>query len=380
MSSSSSQAGISVMKGTAIVSDPAANARRYWPLGQLISARVREFLREPEALFWVYGFPILMTVALGIAFRNQRVEKIVVDVVESPTAAATCDALAAAETSERFQAKVLLQEEARMRLRTGRTDLIVLSLPGDEPNSRTHYEYRFDPTRPQSVLARNAVDDQLQRAGGRKDIADVTLTPVNEPGGRYIDFLVPGLLGMSLMGGGLWGVGFVTVDMRMRKLLKRFLATPMKKFDFLMGIMLSRMLFMVPEVVTLLLFARYVFGVINHGSLLAVMLLVLLGATMFSGIGLLVASRAKTIETVTGLMNLVMLPMWILSGIFFSSDRFPAVAQPLIKAVPLTPLIDALRAVMLEGATLASQLPRIAIMAGWAVVCFALALRWFRWR
>jgi ABC-2 type transport system permease protein len=370
------------MKGMAAVSDPAPNARRYWPLSQLISARVREFLREPEALFWVYGFPILMTVALGIAFRNQRVEKIVVDVVDSPAAAATRDALAAAETSERFQVKVLPEEEAHMRLRTGRTDLIVLSVSddGEGAKSRPRYEYRFDPTRPQSVLARNAVDDQLQRAGGRQDVADVTLTQVNEPGGRYIDFLVPGLLGMSLMGGGLWGVGFVTVDMRMRKLLKRFLATPMKKFDFLMGIMLSRMLFMVPEVVTLLLFARYVFGVVNHGSVLVVVLLVLLGATMFSGIGLLVASRAKTIETVTGLMNLVMLPMWILSGIFFSSDRFPEVAQPLIKAVPLTPLIDALRAVMLEGATLESQLPRIAIMAAWAVVCFALALRWFRWR
>jgi ABC-type multidrug transport system permease subunit len=185
---------------------------------------------------------------------------------------------------------------------------------------------------------------------------------------------------MSLMGGGLWGVGFVTVDMRMRKLLKRFLATPMKKVDFLLGIMLSRMLFMVPEVIILLLFARYVFGVVNNGSYLVLTFLILLGATMFSGIGLLVASRAKTIETVTGLMNLVMLPMWILSGIFFSSERFPEAAQPVIKAVPLTPLIDSLRAVMLEGTTLASQSSRVAIMATWAIVTFALALRWFRWR
>jgi ABC-type multidrug transport system permease subunit len=354
--------------------------RRYWPLGQLISARVREFLREPEAIFWVYGFPILMTVALGIAFRNQRVEKIVVDVVDGPAAIATHDALATANTSERFQTEVLPEELARLRLRTGRTDVVVLPLANEVTKARPRYEYRFDPTRPQSVLARTAVDDQLQRAGGRQDVADVTLTPVDEPGSRYIDFLVPGLLGMSLMGGGLWGVGFVTVDMRMRKLLKRFLATPMKKIDFLMGIMLSRMLFMVPEVVVLLLFARYAFGVVNHGSVLAVMVLVLLGATMFSGIGLLVASRAKTIETVTGLMNLVMLPMWILSGIFFSSERFPAAAQPLIKAAPLTPLIDALRAVMLEGATLASQLPRVAIMAAWGIISFALALRWFRWR
>jgi ABC-2 type transport system permease protein len=359
--------------------------RRYWPLGQLITARLREFLREPEALFWVYGFPILMTVALGIAFRNQRVEKIVVDVVDGPAAITTRDALAAAETRERFQAAIFSEDEARLRLRTGRTDVVVVAT-ADDPRSdetakpRPHYEYRFDPTRPQSVLARSAVDDQLERANGRRDVADVTLTPVEEPGSRYIDFLIPGLLGMSLMGGGLWGVGFVTVDMRMRKLLKRFLATPMKKVDFLLGIMLSRLLFSVPEIVVLLVFSRYAFGVVNHGSLLVLILLVLLGATMFSGIGLLVASRAKTIETVTGLMNLVMLPMWIVSGIFFSSERFPAAAQPLIKAAPLTPLIDALRAVMLEGATLSSQLPRIAVMAVWAVVTFALALRLFRWR
>lgn len=357
---------------------PGENQRRYWPLGQLISTRVHEFLREPEALFWVYGFPILMTLALGIAFRNQRVEKIVVDVVDSPAAVSTRDALTSAETSERFQAQVSSDEEAHMRLRTGRTDLVVV--PTTDAEARPHYEYLFDPTRPQSVLARSAVDDRLQRVGGRRDVADVTLVPVDEPGGRYIDFLVPGLLGMSLMGGGIWGVGFVTVDLRMRKLLKRFLATPMKKRDFLLGIMLGRMLFMIPEVLILILFARYVFGVVNHGSVLSVMLLVIIGAVMFSGVGLIIASRAKTIETVTGLMNLVMLPMWIVSGIFFSSDRFPAAAQPFIKAVPLTPLINALRAVMLEGATLASQLPRIAIMVAWGVVCFTLALRWFRWR
>jgi ABC-type multidrug transport system permease subunit len=203
---------------------------------------------------------------------------------------------------------------------------------------------------------------------------------VDEPGGRYIDFLVPGLLGMSLMGGGLWGVGFVTVDMRVRKLLKRFLATPMRKTDFLMGIMISRMLFMVPEVLALLVFARFAFGVVNHGSTLAVTFLILLGAVMFSGIGLLAASRAKTIEAVSGIMNLIMVPMWIFSGIFFSSERFPDAVQPAIQALPLTPLISTLRSVMLEGASLAELVVPIAIMTAWSVVSFVLALRWFRWR
>jgi ABC-type multidrug transport system permease subunit len=190
---------------------------------------------------------------------------------------------------------------------------------------------------------------------------------------------VPGLIGMSLMGGGLWGVGFATVDMRIRKVLKRFLATPMRKTDFLLGILLSRLIFLVPEILVLLVFARLAFGVVIQGSLLAVVALVLLGALAFAGIGLLVASRARTIETVSGLMNLVMLPMWVLSGIFFSSERFPEAMQPFVKALPLTTLIDALRAVTLEGTPLATLWPQVAILAGWAVGSFVLALRWFRW-
>jgi ABC-type multidrug transport system permease subunit len=344
-------------------------------------------LREPEAVFWVYGFPILMTVGLGIAFKNRPIEEISVVVVDGPAAEATRDALTSSKSLERFDVEIVPAEEARRQLRTGRTSLVVDSKENAVNQNEAEnavrmrgYIYHFDPSRAESVLARKAVDDQLQRAAGRQDPAATELLEMNEPGGRYIDFLVPGLLGMSLMGGGLWGVGFVTVDMRVRKLLKRFLATPMKKTDFLMGIMISRMLFMVPEVLALLVFARYAFGVVNHGSTLAVTFLILLGAVTFSGIGLLAASRAKTIEAVSGIMNLVMVPMWIFSGIFFSSERFPDAVQPFIKALPLTPLISSLRAVMLEGMSLTQLLTPIGIMTAWSAISFALALRWFRWR
>jgi ABC transporter DrrB family efflux protein len=265
-----------------------------------------------------------------------------------------------------------------VRLRTGKTDLIVI--PQQPADAAPRYEFLFDNTRPQSVLARNAVDDQLQRAAGRKDVAEVISTKEDEPGGRYIDFLVPGLLGANLLGGGLWGVGFVTVEMRIRKLLKRFLATPMKKWQFLVAIMSSRFVFTIVQALILLVFARYAFGVINRGSALALGTVIVLGAMMFFGVGLLIASRPKTQDAIFGLMNLVQLPMWIFSGIFFSSDRFPEAMQPVVKALPLTPVIDAMRAVMLEGATLVSQLPRLSEMAGWGAVCFALGLWLFRWR
>lgn len=352
--------------------DAASRSRRYSPLSQLILARLREFYREPEAVFWVYGFPILLVLGLGIAFRNQPVEQMAVDVEGGPGAQSIVAGLA---DQERFKVREVTPDEGRLHLRTGHTDLVVRAI---EENG-LKYEYTYDQTRPASLLAHSAVDDALQRAAGRKDVVPVSVQSFEEPGGRYIDFLVPGLLGMNLMGGGLWGIGFVTVDMRIRKLLKRFLATPMRKRDFLAGVMISRLLFMVPEVLVLLVFARLVFGVVIHGSLLAVLFLVLLGAATFAGLGLLVASRAKTIEAVSGLMNLVMLPMWLLSGIFFSSDRFPAAAQPVIKLLPLTALNNALRAVMQEGATLTSQWHEVGLLSLWAVVTFSLAIKLFRW-
>ncbi len=303
---------------------------RYRPLSQLVLARLREFYREPEAVFWVYGFPILMVVALGIAFRNKPIEKIRLDVVAPDRAAAEriSALLDKGEPGKTYLPTICDFETARLHLRSGKSDLIVRVVSrADREVSKTELpprlEYFFDPSRPESMLARNSVDNLLQRAAGRSDPIAKVDRELDEPGGRYIDFLVPGMLGMSLMGGGLWGVGYVTVDMRIRKLLKRFLATPMKKSHFLAGIMISRLLFMVPEVLVLLVFAWLAFGVKIYGSVFVVILLILLGAGMFAGIGLLVASRAKTLETVSGLMNLVMLPMWVLSGIFFSPDAFP---------------------------------------------------------
>ncbi|HXU12297.1 MAG TPA: ABC transporter permease, partial [Candidatus Binatia bacterium] len=236
-----------------------------------------------------------------------------------------------------------------------------------------------DPTRPDSVMARHLVDDALQRAAGRVNPVKGRETLVTEPGARYIDFLIPGLLGMNIMSGGMWGVGFLLVDMRTRKLLKRLIATPMKRTDFLGAIMTSRIILVLTEMTLLLIFGRLIFHLVVQGSLWTVIVLAVLGAFVFAGLGLLVASRTARIETASGLMNIVMLPMFVFSGIFFSSDRFPAAIQPFVKALPLTALNDALRAAILEGADLASQAGRILIMLVWGVVAFVVALRLFRW-
>lgn len=342
--------------------------RKYHPLKELSLARLREFYREPEAVFWTYGFPLLLAVGLGIAFRSRPVEKIYVDVERHELAQEVKSVL---ERSPEMVPEIRTPDECRDRLRLGKTALVVV--PGKS------YAFVYDPTRPESVLAREKVDDLLQRAAGRRDAVATEDTHLTEPGSRYIDFLIPGLVGMNLMGSGMWGVGFVIVDMRVRKLLKRYVATPMKRTHFLWSIIGGRLVFMIPELIVILGAGALLFGVPIRGSLQAVFLLSLAGAVSFSGLGLLTASRAQRIETVSGLMNAIMLPMWLLSGIFFAPERFPDFMQPLVQALPLTQLNYALRAVILEGAGLLSQSWRLLVLAAWGGVSFVLALRWFRW-
>jgi ABC-type multidrug transport system permease subunit len=341
---------------------------RLEPFYRLLIARIREPLREPEVVFWVFVFPILLAVGLGIAFRNKPQEQISVAIAEGPKAR---EVAAILESDPELVVRIANEEEARSSLRLGKVALVIV--PGEG------YEYRFDPTRPEAELARSHVEEVLQKAAGRKDVFDARQVEISEPGARYIDFLIPGLLGMNLMSGGMWGVGFAVVDMRNRKLLKRLVASPMRKSEFIAALMLSRVVFMLVELVVLLIFGYFVFDIVVHGSLAATVLVGLLGALTFGGIGILVASRAQKIETVSGLMNLVMLPMFVFSGIFFSADRFPEVMQPAIQALPLTMLNDALRAVIIEGQSLFSQSWEVGGLLLWGGVSFLLSIRWFRW-
>jgi len=335
---------------------------------QLTLVRLREYVREPEALFWVFVFPVLVVLALGVAFRSPARAPVYVGVEPGPRAEQIRAALAAAGG---FDCRLVAPERSEAALRDG--DVQVIVVPADPP------VYRYDPSRPESRFARLAVDDVLQRVHGRRDVWRAASVEVVAPGARYIDWLVPGLLGMNLVSTSLWGVAFSIVQTRTRKLLKRLVATPMRRRDFLLAQLLGRLVFLAPEVLVLLAFAHWVFGVRIHGSIVLVALLCLLGALASAGLALLVAARAKTIEAVSGWLNVVMLPMWVLSGVFFSASHFPAAMQPVIQALPLTALNDALRAVMLEGAGPGAVAGESGILAAWTVVSFALALRWFRW-
>lgn len=340
------------------------------PLAQLTLARVREFLREPDAVFWTFAFPLLLAAGLGIAFRNRPPE------VPHVAVAAQYDAEAIAERLQAagLHVRVLSDSAATHALNTGRVALVV------RPLADGSVEYRYDEARTEARSARFLADDAVQRGAGRADPVPIAERLVSEPGSRYIDFLVPGLLGMTIMGSGVWGVGFVIVESRRRKFLKRLAVTPMSRSEYLASFLLMRLVLLTLEVVVLIGFGAWIFGVPLRGSFAQLGIITLLAAFSFSALGLLVASRVRTTEGVQGLMNLVMLPMWVFSGVFFSAANFPDVMQPFIQALPLTALNDALRANMLEGAGWSVVTPELLVLAAWMGISFLAALKLFRWR
>ena len=335
-------------------------------LYQLTMVRFRLFWREPEAIFWIFGFPILMAVGLGMAFRNRPPDVLPV----GATAVQLTQALAA---DKGLTASTMNVADGTQALATGRILLLAIQQPAG-------VAYKYDETNPDARIARMVADRAIQTAAGRREAVHAENQLVHETGSRYIDFVVPGLLGMNLMGSAIWGMGFSIVDSRQKKLLKRLVASPMPRWQYLASYLLSRLAMLVIEVVGFLGFARLIFGVPFRGSIWQLGFLCVLTSLAFSALGLLVASRARTMEAASGLMNLVMLPMWVLSGVFFSATRFPAVMQPVVRALPLTAAIDAMRGNMLQGMNLGQLAPQMGILLAWLVVPFAISLRIFRWR
>jgi ABC-type multidrug transport system permease subunit len=366
---------------------PRGSALARHPLAQLTLVRFLEFLREPEALFWVFIFPVLLAAGLGLAFRNRPPDVLKI-------AAVTPHLAAALKQEKLLDVQWLSVAAAERALREGKVALVATpdprilrgdasGLSGETPGAVHELEgvvYEYDDTNPEGRTARMLADRAIQRSAGRVDAVESNDRMLREPGSRYIDFLIPGLLGMNLMGSAIWGMGFTIVDSRRKKLMKRLVATPMPRHYYLLSFALSRLLLLVLEVGVLVGFGALVFRVPLRGSLVDLGALCVLGSMSFGAIGLLIASRVQTIEAANGLMNLVMLPMWIVSGVFFSAQRFPDLLQPVIKVLPLTALIDALRANMLQGAGFVQLAPQMAILGVWMVVCFTVALRIFRWR
>src|ERR1700693_494583 len=344
--------------------------RKYHPLAELIRARLLEFLREPEVMFWVFVFPIAMALALGFAFRDKAPEAVPVGI----TGKAQTGLLRQALTQSPFLKPRIFSSvaEGKAALRTGRIALLV--------ENGSPLVYWYDPTRPDSRMARFEVNDAVQKAGGRGDPTPVRDELVREKGSRYIDFLLPGLLGLNLLSTSVWGIGYSIVNARIKKTLKLMTATPMRRSDYLLAHMFSRFVLLALEAAVIVLFGILVFQVPLRGSPGSLALLCAFCGLSFAGLGLLLGRRVRTLEGVNGLINLILVPMWLFSGVFFSYERFPKMMQPAIKALPLTAANEALRAVMLAGTSLASLASPLAILAAWGIASFAVALKIFRWQ
>ena len=343
---------------------------------QLTLVRIREFVREPEAVFWAVLFPVLITTGLGLAFRSRPDP--VLKIAAAPALAATL------RTEPGLDVTELAPDAAREALRIGRVVLFAEPAePGNieragQPDGAVVLSY--DDTNPEGRTARALADRALQRAAGRVDPVKVTEQLTRAPGARYVDFLVPGLIGLGIMSNGIWGLGFAIVDSRRRKLIKRLLATPMSREQYLFSFLIWRAILLPVEVLIPLVFGAFAFGVPVRGSYLAILVVAVLGSLCFSAMGVLLGSRARTIEALSGLVNLTIMPMWIVSGVFFSAQRFPDWLQPLIQALPLTAFVDAMRAIQLQGAGLVDVWQELAILAGWLIAAFVASRQLFKWQ
>ncbi len=351
------------------------------PLYELTVSRIKESVREPEMLFWVFVFPVLLAVALGIAFREKPADTLRIAVEKSAGADRISRLLSA---GGEIEPTILDYHDANEQLRKGKVDLIIgiddstgTRQTGDLPGSLV---FTYDETRSNSKMAHMASRDAIERGLGRKDVVSIRDNRVETSGSRYIDFLIPGLIGMNLMGSGMWGVGFAVVLARTRRLLKRLAATPMRRSHYMLGFMLSRMIFLIPEVAMLVVLGWLIFRVEVFGSVFDLVIVSILGSLTFAGLGLLVAARTRTLEGASGWMNFIMMPMYVLSGSFFSYERFPEFALPIIRALPLTALNDALRAVMNDGRPLHSIWLELSVMTVWLILTFIVSLKIFRWQ
>ncbi len=336
---------------------------------ELARVRVLLFWREPEALFWVFAFPLVLAAVLGFAFRKGGLPSSRVAILEGPGAA---ELLRALEGTSHLEVEVQGDRAAAERdLRKGAVDLLI------EPDAVPRL--RLDPARPEAETARLRVERALAPPPLEGTAPAAVVEPQSERGSRYIDFLFPGLLGMNLMGTGMWSIGFAIAELRQRKLLRRLLVTPMRRSAFLGSFLLARLVFLVVEIGVLTGFGAWVLGVPFRASLPGYAAACLLGAICFSGLGLLSVSRVRTIQGASGMLNLVMLPMWLGSGVFFSYERFPDFLHPLLRLIPLTALNDVLRSLVLDGQAISSVIAPLAILCAWGLLGFLLALSLFRW-
>jgi ABC-2 type transport system permease protein len=351
-------------------------------LFQLVALQFKNFFREPAIIFWAVIFPILMAWVLGIAFTNKGEAKKTVAVVGNiterhlawlkPDSGNTVSKQFGEDIKNPTRVKFVFIDEpaALLLMKRGEINLFLQQIADT-------ITYRYDPQNPDAVNTYLMIEREINRNG--EPIVRSSIMPITTKGNRYIDFLIPGLIAMGIMNSCLWGISWNLIEFRMKKLLRRMVATPMRKQDFLLSNLITRTLIGAFETSMLLLFAFLYFRISLEGSILALMLIYFAGILAFAGIAIMVSARTANSQIGNGLINAVTLPMMILSGIFFSYHNFPDWCIPFIKYLPLTLLADSIRSIFIEGAGLKDIMMPFLVLTLTGVVTFFAGLKIYKW-
>ncbi|HYG41004.1 MAG TPA: ABC transporter permease [Cytophagales bacterium] len=334
---------------------------------KLIIIQIKDFIREPEILFWSILFPIGISGVLGLAFMQK--EELVREVAFVSHNRGSVEAYENRLNSELFKFDKSSEEEALLKIKRGEIQLYIKEDPSGT------ISYHFDPVNAEAQLTYLMLEKELTKEKSEeRPTVEITTT-----GNRYIDFLIPGLLALGIMNSCIWGIGWNLIDSRIKKLLRRMVATPMKKSTFLTAQMITRLMVSFCEGLILFVFAHLFFGVEIQGSIPGLILIFVSGTFAFAGIAILISSRAENAQVGNGLINAIVLPLTIVSGVFFSYHNFPDWIENLVRFLPLTILADNIRAIFNEGASITSVLLPSFFLLITGFVTFIAGLRIYKW-
>ncbi len=362
-------------------------------LYRLIVAHLKEIIREPAVLFWGLGFPILMAWGLGIAFSVKKEMNSEIAVIRQTESSSNPKSVLK-DVFEHFPDKnkndfklTLINEklgninltfhectteEAQVLMKKGTVNLIV-----ENANNKT--VYYFDPANSEAQLLYQLIKGVVYNGSGYYSSHQDEIKPLNVAGTRYIDFLIPGLIAMGIMLSSTWGISYTLIERRSKKLLRRMVATPMKKSNLLIGLITARFSMNFVEAILLFFFSWLYFDIHIQGSILALLLLFIAGNIAFAGISVLISSHTSNTEVGNGLINAIVTPMMIVSGIFFSYQHFPEWILPIIRNLPLTILADGVRSVFNEGAGLLQVWYQVLVLSITGIITFIVGLKIFKW-
>jgi ABC-type multidrug transport system permease subunit len=376
-------------------------------LALLVSAHFKEIIRQPAVIFWGIIFPILMALGLGIAFTRQSdIVRHVAVIDENPTTLENAEETSLENPSlidamlEKYGEKIPVSDNTRPKFKITRTDETLgnatfifeksdrhhamvrlkrgnLSVIMDEQNGTI--QYHFDPANTDAHFTYLKLSKLFGKNRAETLESHQIVRPLTLPGTRYIDFLVPGLMAMSIMMSCMWGLSYGMIDKRAKKLLRRMVATPMKKSYFLISLMTVRITMNLIECTLLFIVAWMVFDITVQGSIPGLFAIFLTANVAFCGIAIFVSCRTANTEIGNGLINAVVMPMMVLSGVFFSYHNFPDWSIPFIQKLPLTMLTDGLRSIFIEGAGLTEVMMPAAVLFSMGVFFFSVGLRFFKW-